>query len=327
MLHGVQQRTHLSPHISAIPPSVPPKYLSTVNCYFSSIHLSSGHPPRLNMSIISKSFATILCVAAVSCAPIRHMPEELKAGYTMDGRLPIGEYFVDDTGEDGKGTHYKYKREHVIGFVKEAERMVGKPVQLQRDNAKRTWLFEALKQHPIAKGSRGAVYGSIEPWYEAIALAHGAESVVTVEYNELTYDWPGMSTVTVAQCAKELAEGGYKDCGNFDFAFSMSSFDHDGLGRYGDPLNPNGDIEAMKSTLAQLRPGGILYLTLPIGPDVVVWNLHRRYGELRLPLMLEGWELLGRIPWEEKRLTAEASFSVTYEPVFVLRKPEVESEL
>ena len=25
----------------------------------------------------------------------------------------------------------------------------------------------------------------------------------------------------------------------------MSSIDHDGLGRYGDPLNPNGDIRTM----------------------------------------------------------------------------------
>jgi len=27
----------------------------------------------------------------------------------------------------------------------------------------------------------------------------------------------------------------------FDMVFSFSSIEHDGLGRYGDPLNPNGD--------------------------------------------------------------------------------------
>jgi hypothetical protein len=31
------------------------------------------------------------------------------------------------------------------------------------------------------------IFGSTEPWYESIALAFGARSVVVVEYNNLTY--------------------------------------------------------------------------------------------------------------------------------------------
>ena len=38
------------------------------------------------------------------------------------------------------------------------------------------------------------------------------------------------------------------------------------------------------------RDGGLLLLTVPIGPDVVVWNLHRRYGVARLPHLLWGWD-------------------------------------
>ena len=30
--------------------------------------------------------------------------------------------------------------------------------------------------------------------------------------------------------------------------------------------------------LTWVKPGGLLYLTVPIGADVVAWNLHRRYG-------------------------------------------------
>jgi hypothetical protein len=41
----------------------------------------------------------------------------------------------------------------------------------------------------------------------------------------------------------------------FDLVLSMSSFEHDGLGRYGDPLNPNGDIMAMRSTRRLLKQG------------------------------------------------------------------------
>lgn len=54
------------------------------------------------------------------------------------------------------------------------------------------------------------------------------------------------------------------------------------------------------------------------GPDVVVWNLHRRYGAIRLPLLLRGWSQVGVVGWREELLTAEASWLKTYEPVLVL---------
>lgn len=54
------------------------------------------------------------------------------------------------------------------------------------------------------------------------------------------------------------------------------------------------------------------------GPDVVVWNLHRRYGAVRLPLLLRGWSQVAVVGWREELLTTEASWLKTYEPVFVL---------
>jgi hypothetical protein len=33
------------------------------------------------------------------------------------------------------------------------------------------------------------VFGAMTPWVEAIALAHRAKFVTTVEYNRLTYDY------------------------------------------------------------------------------------------------------------------------------------------
>jgi hypothetical protein len=46
-----------------------------------------------------------------------------------------------------------------------------------------------------------------------------------------------------------------------------------------------------------------------------------RYGSIRLPLLLDGWEVVDRVGWDDARLAAEASYLRTYEPVFVLRKP------
>lgn len=52
---------------------------------------------------------------------------------------------------------------------------------------------------------------------------------------------------------------------------------------------------------------------------MVVWNLHRRYGNIRLPMLLEGWELLDRFGWKEDLLTQQSHYTLAYEPVFVLR--------
>jgi SAM-dependent methyltransferase len=51
--------------------------------------------------------------------------------------------------------------------------------------------------------------------------------------------------------------------------------EHIGLGRYGDPLDPQGSIKAAKELQRVLSPGGRLYLSLPIGRERVCFNAHR----------------------------------------------------
>ena len=51
-----------------------------------------------------------------------------------------------------------------------------------------------------------------------------------------------------------------------------------------------------------------------------MWNLHRRYGNLRLPLLLAGWERVEDAGWDEQLMRKEAPYTRTYEPVFVLRR-------
>ena len=56
--------------------------------------------------------------------------------------------------------------------------------------------------------------------------------------------------------------------GGFDIALSISSFDHDGLGRYGDPIDAIADIRAMRLAQCLLKPQGLMFLTIPIGPGL-----------------------------------------------------------
>ncbi len=62
------------------------------------------------------------------------------------------------------------------------------------------------------------------------------------------------------------------------------------MGRYGDPLNPNADIDLMNEFKCVLKDSGRLMLSVSVGQDAVWWNLGRRYGEIRLPLILDGWK-------------------------------------
>ncbi len=79
----------------------------------------------------------------------------------------------------------------------------------------------------------------------------------------------------------------------FDTILCISSIEHDGLGRYGDPINPNADLQTMARMRRMLVQGGLLYMSFPVGRDCVVWTACRVYGRLRIPLLFRGWTLLG----------------------------------
>ena len=79
----------------------------------------------------------------------------------------------------------------------------------------------------------------------------------------------------------------------FDAVFSISSYEHDGLGRYGDPLDPDGDLKAMTKVREEiLKKEGLLYFGVPVGRDTLFWNAHRMYGTKRWFRLIEGFEMV-----------------------------------
>ena len=71
----------------------------------------------------------------------------------------------------------------------------------------------------------------------------------------------------------------------------------------------------MKKMKTMLKPGGLLYLAIPVGSDALLWNANRVYGRLRLPLLIAGWKTRESFGFKDADLDSAKN---SYEPVFVL---------
>lgn len=75
---------------------------------------------------------------------------------------------------------------------------------------------------------------------------------------------------------------------NADSISCLHAIEHFGLGRYGDPLDPEGHLKGFQNLLRMLSPGGKLYISFPISnsDDGVFFNAHRIFN----PLSILNWD-------------------------------------
>lgn len=71
----------------------------------------------------------------------------------------------------------------------------------------------------------------------------------------------------------------------------MHVVEHIGLGRYGDPLDPQGDLKAMRELKRVVAPGGSLLFVTPIGKPKIMFNAHRIYSYRQIISYFEDFEL------------------------------------
>ncbi|KAF1751399.1 hypothetical protein GCK72_017953 [Caenorhabditis remanei] len=138
-------------------------------------------------------------------------------------------------------------------------------------------VYNAMASHRL-DGMSGVVIGS-------------AEKILTVEYNRLTIQEEfrdRMSSILPV----DFVQNWHTYADKFDFAASFSSIEHSGLGRYGDPMDPIGDLREMLKIKCILKKGGLLFLGFPLGTDAIQYNVHRIYGPIRLAMMFYGFEWL-----------------------------------
>jgi len=88
----------------------------------------------------------------------------------------------------------------------------------------------------------------------------------------------------------------------------LHTIEHIGLGRYGDPLDPQGDLKALLELQRVTAPGGDLLIAVPIGHPRLRFNAHRIYSYDQLISALPEMTLqeFSLISEQERRLIPQA---------------------
>lgn len=87
----------------------------------------------------------------------------------------------------------------------------------------------------------------------------------------------GLSLSGLAQGVADLRALPFRD-GSVRSLSCMHVVEHVGLGRYGDPLDPEGDLKAIAELVRVLAPGGALLFVVPVGRPRIMFNAHRIYA-------------------------------------------------
>lgn len=79
---------------------------------------------------------------------------------------------------------------------------------------------------------------------------------------------------------------------SLDSLSCMHVIEHVGLGRYGDPINPDADLKAMAELKRVLAPHGNFLFVVPIGRAKVMFNAHRIYSYKQILAYYDDFKLM-----------------------------------
>ena len=278
--------------------------------------------------------------------PPEEPPARWRDEFTMHGRFPLVRDYINVSGEsqagsalkterrDGKVVTVGWSRLHIDGLVGQAKgdtyssdnkrvthrvtnTSLGRAFWTRYTNLNRElWpgIHRAIRgpgapftKRPTSK--RVLVIGSQSPWVEALCLAAGAGHVFTLEYGKLATDHPDVTVLTPEEFLARGRAGTLK----IDVVVTASSLEHAGLGRYGDGLNPWGDILALARAWCVSAAHARLVIAVPTSrmvrgrdaeteaqakqwdQDVLGWNGARTYGPVRYPYLTTNWRYDTRI--------------------------------
>lgn len=107
-------------------------------------------------------------------------------------------------------------------------------------------------------------------------IAHVASfrEIEILDIRPLSVEVPNVKSVQ----ADLMAPLGGHLMGYCDSLSSLHALEHFGLGRYGDPISYDGYLLGLENLGQILECGGVLYLSIPIGPQRIEFNAHRVFS-------------------------------------------------
>jgi SAM-dependent methyltransferase len=93
------------------------------------------------------------------------------------------------------------------------------------------------------------------------------------------YDYrPASLTLSQLHCGKADLNNLHFSTNSVHSISCMHTIEHIGLGRYGDQLDPDGDLKAINELIRVLAPAGDLLFVVPVGHPKLVFHAHRIYS-------------------------------------------------
>eukprot|EP00760_Papus_ankaliazontas_P014552 PhM_4_TR16100/c0_g1_i1/m.28503 len=231
-----------------------------------------------------------------------HVPVHLLAGYTMNGTVPILHHFDKSSMNNNKRSTV-FTKAHLNGLFSrlesdrhniqtEKDKLINRLAFSKNANSilfrNELAMIEAIMDHRATIQDQSClVFGSSLPIFEvALISIASARDVTTVDYQ--------LSKILESRFTFRSVEEFWKSSSQnqYNVVLSYSTIQHDGLGRFGDALDADGDLHFMDEVWSLLKPGGIFLMSVPLGNDCVAFNVFRVYGRRRLPHLLTGWSVL-----------------------------------
>lgn len=128
------------------------------------------------------------------------------------------------------------------------------------------WIYEAKPEKHVDVGSRVDGF---------VAHVASFREIEIFDVRLISAEIPGVvfkqaDLMRPVEMASAVRGEGYCDS-----LSCLHALEHFGLGRYSDPINPNGWEQGLVNMSALLKPGGQFYLSIPIGQERVEFNAHR----------------------------------------------------
>lgn len=179
------------------------------------------------------------------------------------------------------------------------------------------WLARRLRQH----GSE--LHVDVASSVLTVGTISAQVTTIFVDYRPIRTNLNGMMSVAGSIVSLPFAPNSLRSLS------CLHVIEHIGLGRYGDPIDPEGSLKGARELARVLSPGGLLYLSTPVGRERIEFNAHRIFAPQSVVRMFNGLELLefsyvdDAGTYHECRELQEAMSSEYACGLYLFRKPVV----